>query len=459
MKNMDVPASFRDPSGSVYYEDGILYRRVNPCYKENYDLFFNSGLYHKLVSSGLIIPHVEIKNNEISIYKVLKPELIPFISYPYEWCFSQLKEAALLTLKIQKFALGYGMSLKDCSLYNIQFLGPKPVFIDTLSFEKCISNHPWVAYGQFCRHFLAPLALMGMVDIRLGQLLKSYIDGLPLDLSALLLPYSGRFNIGLLLHIYMHSRAERTGLGVSSVNGRVKNSKFGINSFYGLVDNLESTIQGIRWKPFKTNWVDYYLKKESYSSQSINHKRQIIEEMLHKISPRTVCDLGANIGLFSRIFSSKGIYTVSTDLDPVCVEGNYLYALEHKEKDILPLLLDVVNPSPAIGWENGERDSFIERGPFDLVMALALIHHLAISNNVPFGKISFFLKKITQNLIIEFVPKDDAMVQEMLIFREDIFKEYTQENFENEFGKYFSIDQAVRINDSKRILYLMHRKG
>jgi len=458
MNKRELGASFRDPSGSVYYEDSILYRKINHCYKEDYELFFSSGLYDELVSSNSIIPHVEVKDETVPAYKIIKPEAIPFISYPYEWCFSQLKEAALLTLKIQKLALKHGMSLKDCSFYNVQFLGFRPVFIDTLSFEKHSDNRPWTAYGQFCRHFLAPLALMGIVDVRLGQLLKSYIDGLPLDLAVSLLPRSCRFNIGLLMHIYMHSKAQKSGAGTFKTVGKAENRKFGINSFYGLVESLESAVRGIKWRPLKTDWADYYSKRESYSCQGADYKKKVVEDVIVKISPRLVCDLGANTGLYSRIPSSRGIYTISSDFDPACIEGNYLYALEHKDSKILPLLLDVVNPSPGIGWENRERDSFLERGPFDLVIALALVHHLAISNNLPLRKISDFLKKISKNLLIEFVPKDDDMVKEMLVLREDIFKEYTRENFENELAKDFILSQAVKINDSKRVLYLMRRK-
>ena len=455
--NKQAVSSFRDPSGSVYYENDILYRRVNSCYKDNYSLLFSSGLYDELVSSGLMVSHIEVKNGEDPVYKIIRPEIVSFVSYPYEWCFSQLKEAALLTLKIQKLALKHRMSLKDCSAYNIQFIGSRPVFIDTLSFEKYVDT-PWVAYRQFCKHFLVPLALMGFVDVRLSQLLKSYIDGLPLDLAVSLLPFSSRFNIGLLLHIYMHSKAQKYSSSVSLVTNKVKGRKFSLNSFYGLIDSLESLIMGIKWKPDKTRWGDYYDRKESYTPRAIAHKKIIVDELIAKVNPNIVCSLGANTGLFSRIVSTKGIYTISTDFDPVCVENNYLEALKNKETNILPLLLDVSNPSPGIGWEGRERASFIERRLVDLVTAFALIHHLAISNNLSFGKISNFLKKISKILIIEFVPKDDEMIKRMLAFREDIFKDYTQECFEKEFAEDFIIDEVVRINDSKRTLYLMHRK-
>jgi hypothetical protein len=456
--NKEITGSFRDPSGSVYYENNVLSRRINYCYKDNYDFLFSSGLYNELVSYGLMVSHIEAKNCESLAYKIIKPQVVPFISYPYEWCFSQLKEAALLTLRIQKLALKRGMSLKDCSAYNIQFIGPKPVFIDTLSFERYVKGIPWVAYRQFCQHFIAPLVLMGCVDIRLNQLFKSYIDGLPLDLAVALLPFLDRFNPGFLIHIYAHSKAHKYYSSVFPKKAATNPVKFSLNSFYGLIDSLESMIQKIKWKPVKTCWADYYDVGESYTSQAIVHKKQIVDKWISRVNPNMVCSLGANKGLFSRIASSKGIYTISSDFDPVCVEGSYLSALRNKEINILPLLLDISNPSPGIGWVNRERLSFVERGPFGLVTVLALIHHLAISNNLPLDKISDFLKQICKVLIIEFVPKDDEMVKQMFAFREDIFKDYTQKCFQNEFAKNFIIEEVTAIDDSKRTLYLMRRK-
>lgn len=199
-----MPGSFRDPSGFIFFENGSLYRQVNIVYRENYDQLINSGLYETLVRLGLMVSHEEVDLHYArtnSAYRILKPALIPFISYPYEWCFSQLKDAALTTLEIQKKALDFGMSLKDASAYNIQFLDGKPVFIDTLSFEKYEEGQPWVAYRQFCQHFLAPLALMCFSDVRLNQLLRIYPDGIPLDLASCLLPLRTFLKFSLLSHI------------------------------------------------------------------------------------------------------------------------------------------------------------------------------------------------------------------------------------------------------------------
>jgi len=451
------PSSFRDPSGFLFYRDGLIHRQVNNVYKEDYDYLMNSGLYKALMDSELLIPHDEVDIgcvNSDEAYKIIKPESIPFLSYPYEWCFSQLKDAALTTLEIQKQALDFGMSLKDCSGYNIQFRKGKPVFIDTLSFKKYQEGQPWVAYRQFCQHFLAPLSLMSYRDIRLNQLFRIYIDGIPLDLASSLLPFRTHFRFFLLCHIHLHAKSQKH-FADKTVN--TSGHKMGRLSFLGLIDSLKSAIQGLRWRPQGTEWVDYY-EETNYSSDALQHKKQIVDAFLDRINPKSVWDLGANIGTFSRIASIKAPLTISFDVDPAAVEKNYLGCIKNGETNILPLLLDLTNPSPGIGWENRERMSFVERGPADTVLALALIHHLALSNNLPFSKIVEFFNKICTSLIIEFIPKTDSQVQRLLSTREDIFCNYTKQVFENEFSKYFTIRSSEKIKDSERILYFMQRR-
>ncbi len=452
----NIPSSFRDPSGFLFYQNGLIYRQVNIIYKENYDYLMNSGLYKILTDSELLIPHDEVDTDYArtdSAYKILKPELIPFISYPYEWCFSQLKDAALTTLEIQKKALNFGMVLKDSSAYNIQFLKGKPIFIDTLSFEKYREGHPWVAYRQFCQHFFAPLALMSHKDILLNQLFRVYIDGVPLDLASSLLPLHTCLKLSLLSHIHLHAKSQKYFAG-KTVN--ISKHKMGRLSLLGLIDNLESAIKKLKWRAKGTEWDKYY-EDTNYSTDAFKHKKQLVTEFVDKINPKNVWDLGANIGIFSRITSKKKIQTISFDIDPACVENNYLECIEKRETNILPLLVDLANPSPSIGWEHGERMSFMERGPADTAIALALIHHLAISNNLPLNKIAEFFSKICNSLIIEFIPKNDSQVQRLLSTRKDIFSDYTQRVFENEFSKYFTIQNSVTIRDSERILYLMEK--
>jgi len=454
--NKELSSSFRDPSGFLFSQDGSIYRQVNRVYKKDYDHLISSGLYDDLVKAELLIPHEEV-DFELALsdkaYKVIKPELISFISYPYEWSFSQLKNAALTTLEIQKRSLDFEMSLKDGSAYNIQFRKGKPILIDTLSFERC-NDRPWVAYRQFCQHFLAPLSLMSFKDIRLSRLFLSYIDGIPLDLASSLLPLNTRFKFSLFSHIHLHARSQKHFAGKSSKKGSHKMSR---QSFLGLIDSLESAVKKLKWLPQDTEWADYY-EDTNYSSESLSQKKQLVSDFLDKAAPKTVWDFGANMGLFSRIASDKGIETTSFDIDPASVEKNYLETVKRGETNILPLLLDLTNPSPGIGWENRERVSLFERGPADTVLALALIHHLAISNNVPLSKIAVFFKNSCSSLIIEFVPKSDSQVQRLLSTREDIFCDYKQEVFESEFGRFFSIESSLNLIGSERTLYLMKIK-
>jgi len=449
-------SSFRDPSGFLFYHGDIIYRQVNQSYKKEYDTLMNSGLYQKLVDEKLIIPHKEVDiepaKPEIA-YKIIQPEKIPFISYPYEWSFSQLKQAALTTLEIQKICMDYEMTLKDASAYNIQFNLVNPIFIDTLSFETYVEGKPWHAYKQFCQHFLAPLALMSHKDIRLNQLLRIYIDGIPLDLTSELLPMRTKTMFTLMSHIHAHAKSQK-----HYENKKIKKGlKLGRRSFIGIIESLYSGTKKMNWTPKGTEWAEYY-SETNYTTSAFQEKKQIISDFLDKIKPKIVWDLGANTGVFSRLASQKEIKTISFDIDPAAIEKNYLDCIKNNETNILPLLLDLTNPTPNIGWDNKERLSVIERGPTDVIFALALIHHLVISNNIPLSKIANFFKKNCKYLIIEFVPKNDSQVQRLLSTREDIFDQYTQEDFENEFEKYFRIETSFKLKDSDRVLYIMEKQ-
>ncbi|MFZ5856040.1 MAG: SAM-dependent methyltransferase [Chloroflexota bacterium] len=459
-KNKDfLGASFRDPSGFLFSRGGILYRQVNRAYADDFSRLTESGLYEKLVKAGLLIPHTEVdeKPAEPALsFRIIRPERVPFISYPYEWSFSQLKDAALATLSIQRRALKAGMSLKDASAYNIQFVNGKPILIDTLSFETYQEGKPWDAYRQFCQHFLVPLALMSHVDIRLGQLLRVYIDGIPLDLASRLLPASTRLNFGLLTHIHIHASAQ-TRYADADVKSSAPKGGVSRNAFIGLIESLEGAVKKLTWKPAGTEWGNYY-EITNYTDTAFTHKKEIISGWLKDVAPASVWDLGANNGEFSRLASTLGIPTVAWDIDPSAVEQDYLRIRSEKEQSLLPLVLDLTNPSPALGWANEERDSLGQRGPVDMVFALALIHHLAISNNVPLTRLADFFAGLCRWLVIEWVPKTDSQVQKLLRTRKDIFDGYTREGLESAFGTRFHIRASVDVNQSERRMYLLETK-
>jgi hypothetical protein len=454
-------ASFRDPSGFLFERDGVLYRQVNHSYEPQYKQLQSSGLLQELRDASLLIPHevadVPPLHPELGSL-VLQPERVGFISYPYEWCFTQLRDAALLTLDIALRALRHDMTLKDASAYNVQFHKGQAVFIDTLSFEKYQEGSPWVAYRQFCQHFLAPLALMSMTDVSLNQLFRTNIDGVPLALASSLLPFRSRLKLSLLTHIHLHARTQAKYAGAGGSNTAARPPEISRHRFQAILDNLQSTVRGLSWKPEGTEWGNYY-SDTNYDSDAMLHKQELVRSHLEQSRPRLTWDLGANTGVFSRIAAEVSELTVSFDIDPAAVEKHFIECRRQGITSVLPLLLDLTNPSAAIGWHHRERDSLLQRGPADTALALALVHHLAISNNLPFPHLAAFFADLCTWLIIEFVPKSDSQVQRLLASRQDVFPEYDQEHFEAAFGEFFDIQESTAIRGCERILYRMRRRS
>ena len=456
--------SFRDPSGFVFLHGGIAYRQVNQAFGGCYRQLMESGLYEELARDRLLVPHEEVPlriPEAPPALAVLKPEQIPFVSYPYEWCFSGLKSAALLTLDIQRRALARGLVLRDASAYNVQFVGTRPIFIDTLSFGPYMEGQPWVAYRQFCGHFLGPLAMMALVDPSLGELSRTHIDGVPLALASSLLPARSRLKPGVLMHLHLHARSEaRTSSAPQNGARRPAPAGMGRTAMLGLIDSLERTIRGFDLKPARTLWSTYGTHL-NYSESAQAEKRRSVARLIESASADggvgTVWDLGANTGDYSRIAANAGARVIAFDGDHAVVEQHFRKAGAQGDGLVLPLVQNLANPSPAIGWNHGERRSLVERGPADLCLALALIHHLAIGGNVPLAGISDFFGRVARRLIIEFVPKEDSQVQRMLSLRDDVFPDYTEEAFVREFGRLFRIMQSIRIADTVRTLYFLER--
>lgn len=458
-EKVPLPSSFRDTAGFVFTKNGRIYRHINASYSHEYDKLMNGGLYRRLVGDKLLVEHEEVQDEELAAgaYRIIRPELIPFISYPYEWSFSQLKDAALLTLQTQKIAFQHGMVLRDASAYNVQFRGSRPELIDSLSFGLHEEGKPWTAYRQFCQHFLAPLALASARGPQMLRLLQSHIDGLPLTMVADLIPAKYWFNPSLLMHLRLHANMQ-TNLSPKATELKQKQAPtFSTAAFTGLIDNLEYGIKSLNEPPVAPGWSGYQTD-HNYTDTAMRFKRETVERFVRAISPRQVWDIGSNTGDFSRICAQTGAYTISVDGDPFCVDTNYKKCRQANQM-ILPLVVDLSSPSPAIGWANQERLSLIDRGPADLGVALALIHHLCIGNNVSLPMLSEFFAKLFRNTIVEFVPKDDSQVERMLAFREDIFSNYKQEEFERAFSSRFDIVEKVAVPESKRWLYLMSARS
>jgi len=296
---------------------------------------------------------------------------------------------------------------------------------------------------------------MALTDVRLNQLMRTNIDGIPLDLVWKLLPNKALLRLGLFTHIYLHSKAQKRYAGAKLESERGSTGMTETQQL-GVIDSLRRTILSLQWGRKGTEWGKYY-EQTNYDKQSFNRKKQLVSDFIESVKPKVIWDLGSNTGVFSRVASDKGISTISFDVDASAVEQNYLQVKKEKSHNLLPLLLDLTNPSPNLGWENTERFSIQNRDKPDLVMALALIHHLAISNNLPLSKLAQFFSQLSKSLIIEFVPKEDSQVKKLLISRVDIFPDYTFVGFEKAFAEFFKIVRVEDIKGSERRLYLMKK--
>jgi SAM-dependent methyltransferase len=455
MASKQHPASFRDPAGFVFEHGEKFYRQVNQCYAIHYDLLKNSGLYEQLIRENKLLPHTEINTGyteNTNRYKTLLPEQLAFISYPYEWCFSQWKDAALLTLNIAKISIHHGMILKDATPFNIQFFKGSPVFIDTLSFEKYDDTKPWIAYRQFVECFIAPLLLARYQSPELLNLFRLYPDGIPLKLLVKLLPLKSKFNLNVLLHIILPASISINKKAVMKTPAAFTKQKL-----LRIMDNLVSFVQSVKLPAAATQWNNYY-EETVLSSEYLAEKERILKEWIGQLPVKSVLDLGTNTGLFAQMTARAGKFTVAIDADIDCIDRLYNDCKRNKITNLIPLCVDITNPTPATGWDNQERSAFFPRSKADLCMALALMHHLAISKNIGFTQMARTLSSIAPWLIIEFIPKTDPKINLLLQNRPDIFEHYDELSFTGAFEKLYTLEKKEVLTNSNRILFLMKRK-
>ncbi|ULQ53534.1 hypothetical protein [Flavihumibacter fluvii] len=449
-------ASFKDPSGFIFRDGGQVLRQVNQAGAGFYDLLMDSGLYADLIQKGWLISHQELPGHpgyNQNAYKILLPQQIPFISYPYEWSFDMLKDAALLTLKINQTAIQFGMVLKDASAYNIQFQSGKPLFIDTLSFEKYDARQPWIAYRQFCQHFLFPLLIVHYKGIDAQRWLCQYLDGIPVDITVRILPFSTRFRLNTMLHVHLQNKVSKQSAGNPDSGG------FSKKKMIHLLTNLHEMVQDIKLPLSKTTWRDYY-DNTILSKAYLKEKESVLVSYLSDLNICDAVDLGSNNGYFSQLLASRKIDVLAVDADYKAINDLYVQCKSDQLSNILPLIIDICNPPAGIGWMNKERVSFLNRCQASLVLALALVHHLYFTYNIPLPEILHFLNAVsTFYVIVEFVFIADKKVSIVSAGKESLIDLYTINNFEEACIKHFTIVKKNEIISGDRILYLLKKNN
>ena len=432
---MQEVSSFRDPTSQIQQDGNTITRMIYPAYFKEYNHLMQSGLYSELVAAGLMIPHKDGFANENVICIV--PEKVEFISYPYEWCFSMLKDAALVTLAVNSAALRHGMMLKDASAFNVQCHKDRMTFIDTTSFMFYEPGMMWGAYRQFCQHFLYPLLCMKSLQ---ANVWRGSIEGISAEDAVKLIPNRYRAIPAYWAHLY--SQAMK-----STITGQ-KQIKLPKIALMALLNHLEKFVKSLEYKN-RSDWTNYD-NAGSYTDKALYDKQKIVMRWLGKLHPAYLADLGANLGYFSSYASAASHRVIAIDSDHDCVNAMY------GRNTFSPFVVNLCNPTPAIGWENTERKSFLDRLHVDIILALALIHHLCIGNNVPVSKVASMLSEHCKTLIIEFVASEDK--QAVKLRGQKNIPEYTYQKFIEAFTRYFRIVEQTPVEDSKRTLFLMEKK-
>lgn len=451
-------ASFRDPSGYVFVDDGVIKRIINPIYFKQYEALNTSGFFKALFDNKLLVAHKEVSATAEKI--IIQPEHIPFITYPYEWSFNQYKEAALLTLKLQKYALEHGFSLKDASAFNVAFYNGKAIFIDTLSFDFYVEDSPWRGYKQFISHFLGPLVLSHYHGAQSIKLISNFIDGIPIKMLASMLPFKTKLNPFLYTNIHLLAKFEDKHS--QDYKGESKATILSKKAQINIVQSLYDYIKKLTLKEH-SEWGDYY-DKTNYSTSAFVKKATIINQWIDTLKTNTIIDIGGNDGTFVRKIERQLQQALVCDIDNNAVDFNFKTIKENKETYMTPFVLDVLNPSASIGFSNTERLSFLNRiqafAP-EATLALAVIHHMSLSGNVSFKMSAQFFGSFSKYLIIEFPKREDSWVQRLLDSKtdfKDYFDFYNISNFEKEYSSYFDIIEKLAIQDTHRVLYLMKVK-
>jgi hypothetical protein len=436
---------------SIEDDENTVYRKLSPAYLTHYQHFISSGLSTELIKKNWMIPFEEIVDEDGTI--VLKARKISFVSYPYEWTFLQWKDAALLTLKIQYQALKYGMNLKDATPFNIVFDGCKPLFIDLSSFEIFKNGKPWQAFKQFTENFYLPLLLVKYFNSVGNDIFLNNLNGIPLSKGLQLLPAKAYLNFNTLFFLALPGQLR---MKIKNGDFNKTSKKFTLNSSMQFADQLFSAINRLTQSKQRTKWSDYY--ENNTEINYLRDKETLIKKWIEPhYKEKSLIDFGCNTGNFSKILAHDVHNIIAFDEDIRSVDELYLFCKEKKISNIFSFAGNLSQPSPAAGWNNMERPALKERLCADIGLVLALIHHLAINSHIHFNMMADFFADSCKELFIEFVPREDAKVELLLLNREDIFDWYNMENFLTAFNVRFNLEKEHRFPNNRTLLHFIRK--
>ncbi len=446
--------SFRDPSGHVMVDEDRIIRVLDDSGLAAWRALEKTRFFDGFTTDGRLVATREIDAVEAGIEGwsgVLEHDRIPVISYPYEWSFSMLQDAALLTLDLTEAAINEDLIMKDATPYNIQWRGTRPSFIDIGSFEPLAAGEAWPGYRQFCRQFLFPLMLQAYKDIPFQPWLRGRLDGLAAAEFRRMLRPRDLLRRGVPLHVALQARAERRYEHRSrNVRSEIRQAGFRKEMILNNVRNLRKLVAGLRWDRESSQWSEY-----STQDHAMRHREAKADFLRRNLAGTgLVWDLGANDGYYSRIAAEGNRAVLAVDGDALVIDRLYRSLSAEANQSILPLVVDLSDPSPATGWRQRERTALGERARPDLVVMYAVIHHMVIGGNIPTHEVLDWLAELDTRVVIEFVPVGDPMTDLLLANKRssDVHRDYDEATFRQQLSERFEIEDEREVPDSSRTL-------
>jgi hypothetical protein len=459
------PGSFRDPDSTIFYADGEVYRALTRKGHEEWLRLSRTKLFARLLEESKVVQTEEVDRAQAppalraAAYDVvLRHELIPFVSYPYEWTPGMLRDAALLTLDINMASLDEDLVLKDATPYNVQFKGSRPVFLDIGSWEHLEPGEPWVAYRQFCMQFLYPLMLQAYKGVPFQPWLRGAIDGITPSQMRALMSFRDRFRKGALTHVFLHARLEQryaqSGRTGGDVKKELKSAGFGKDLLRTNMRKMRKAVEAAAPNVPASVWTAYR-HENTYEDADNQAKAEFIQSVASLRDWKLAWDLGANDGRYSRIIAERARYVLALDQDPSTVELLYRDLKAEGNEQILPVVMNLTDPSPGLGWRGVERRAWTERGTPELILALALLHHVSITGNVPVRQFVDWLASFDSHVVIEFMTREDAMVRKLLSAKRISHDDYNRGFFEQCIRSAFAVERIQELPSGTRILYAL----
>ena len=460
------PGSFRDPHSRVLRGADGIYRALSAQGLADFQAVAATSFWARAQEDGRVVRTelVAAADRPVELGEawpgLLRHDTIPVVSYPYEWPFGMLRDAALLQLGLLGEALEEGMVLKDSTPYNVQWRGARPVFVDVGSFEPLGEGEAWTGYRQFCMLYLYPLLLQAYKGVAPHAWLRGSLDGIAPEEMARLFSGSGKLKRGVMTHITMHARlGERYGDRTGDVKRELRDAGFSRDLVKANVRKMTKLVEGLAWEPPDRGWTEYG-QVNTYTDADAEAKGAFVRDAAAARRPSLVWDLGCNDGRYARIAAAEGARVVALDADQGPVELLYRDLRAAGDERVLPLTMNVTDPSPGLGWRGEERRPLLSRGRPELVLCLALVHHVTITANVPMRAWIDWLAELGAALVIEFPTREDPMVQRLLAAKkEGTHADYERAEFERCLGEAFEVERSESLASGTRVLYLAQPRG